>query len=115
MFGGGCGIFFFSFFFSHFIKFPGLTSCDSFIVCFSIFPVIEAELIACSSWLFFFLKDMKISCPFCRPPRVPEEQRWWLGDDFSAFSGELPQAPPAYLFLTLFFPSLLRRECPAPS
>lgn len=40
-------------FFPHFIKFPGLTSCDSFIVCFSIFPVIEVELIAYSSWLFF--------------------------------------------------------------
>lgn len=42
-------------FFSHFIKFPGLTSYDSFIVCFSIFPVIEAELIAYSSG-FFYLK-----------------------------------------------------------
>lgn len=29
----------------------------------------------------FFLKDMKISCPICWPPRAPEEQRWWLRDD----------------------------------
>jgi len=49
-----CGVFLCLFFFSHFIKFLGLTSCDSFIVCFSTFPVIEAELIAYSSWLFFF-------------------------------------------------------------
>lgn len=52
--------------FSRFIKFPGLTSCDSFIVCFSIFAVIEAELIAYSSWLFF-LEDKECSVPLLPP------------------------------------------------